>query len=51
VSHYVRQGSGLTIAQIEGAATNILAYVKANAGADFAKQATTSIPGFGGKHS
>ena len=45
------ESSGLTIAQIESAATNILAYIKANAGGDFAKQVATSIPGFGAKHS
>ncbi len=39
------EASGLTLEQIEGAATSILAYVKTSAGSDAAKQIAAALPG------
>ena len=45
------ESSGLTMAQIESAAVNILSYVKANAGADMAQKVADALPGLAPKHS
>lgn len=42
------ESTGLSVAQIEQVATNMLAYIKAGAGADIAKQVAASIPMLGG---
>lgn len=39
------EASGLTLAQMEGAAASILAYVKTSAGSDAAKQIAAALPG------
>lgn len=43
------EATGLSTMQIEQAATSMLAYIKAGAGADLAKQVAASIPMLGGK--
>jgi hypothetical protein len=42
------QGTGLTMQQIEGAAGNLLSYVKANAGPKITAQVTGALPGLSG---
>ena len=39
------EASGLTLAQIENVATNILAYVKTNAGGDIGRKVAEALPG------
>ena len=39
------EASGLTLAQIENVATNILAYVKTNAGGDIGREVAEALPG------
>ncbi len=41
------ESSGLTMAQIETAASGVLAYVKANAGGDLAKKVAEALPSLG----
>src|SRR5436190_24198118 len=39
------EASGLTLSQIENVATNILAYVKTNAGGDIGRKVAEALPG------
>lgn len=43
------ESSGLSMVQIESAASNILTYIKANAGSELAKQVAASVPALGAK--